>query len=95
MRVVWHELLPVFVLRFCRTCLPEIAISTTLSFFVCFPEVRGEAKINLMAKDGDIIDFLLGSVFQLFGWILGGIFKLLLSLLGAIAGGIVSLFKKQ
>ena len=47
-----------------------------------------------MAKDGDIIDLLLGSLFQRFGWILGGIFKLLLSLLGAIAGGIVSLFKK-
>lgn len=56
--------------------------------------MRGEAKINLMAKDGDIIDLLLGSLFQRFGWILGGIFKLLLSLLGAIAGGIVSLFKK-
>lgn len=48
-----------------------------------------------MAKDGDIIDFLLGSVFQLFGWILGGILKLFMTLIGAIFSGIVDLFKKQ
>lgn len=47
-----------------------------------------------MAKDGDIIDFLLGSVFQLFGWILGGIVKLFVALVSAIFSGIAGLFRK-
>lgn len=49
-----------------------------------------------MAKnDGDIIDFLMKTVFQIFGWIFMGIFKLLWWILSAIFKGIASLFHKS
>lgn len=49
-----------------------------------------------MAKnDGDLIDFLLSTVFQFFGWIFMGIFKLLVLIVTAIFTGIVSLFKNK
>lgn len=48
-----------------------------------------------MAKDGDIIDVMLGWIISLFGWILGGIAKLLMAIIGGLIKGIVGLFKKN
>lgn len=48
-----------------------------------------------MAKDGDIIDVMLGWIFDLFGWILGGIVKLAMLLIGGLFTGIIGLFKKD
>lgn len=48
-----------------------------------------------MAQNGDIIDFLMKTVLQLFSWIFLGIFKLILIIVSAIFKGIVSLFKKD
>lgn len=48
-----------------------------------------------MAQNGDIIDFLMKTVLQLFSWIFLGIFKLIMIIVSAIFKGIVSLFKKD
>ena len=46
-----------------------------------------------MAKDGDIVDFLFGTIFKFFAWIIGGIVKLTVGLIIGLFKGIVSLFK--
>lgn len=48
-----------------------------------------------MAQNGDIIDFLMKTLLQLFSWIFLGIFKLIMIIVSAIFKGIVSLFKKD
>ena len=43
-----------------------------------------------MAKqDGDIVDFLMGTMFQFFGWILKILFKLTIGLVILIVKGII------
>ncbi len=44
-----------------------------------------------MAKqDGDIVDFLMGTIFQFFGWILKILFKLTIGLVILIVKGIIN-----
>lgn len=43
-----------------------------------------------MAKDGDIIDAMLGWIFELIGWI----FNMLIKLVVALIGGLFSLIEK-
>lgn len=51
-----------------------------------------------MAKDGDIIDVMLGWIFELIGWIFNGIIKLTMTIIGGlfnlIWSGIKALFSK-
>lgn len=48
-----------------------------------------------MSKDGDIIDFMFGSLVSLIGWILGGIVKLIIAIVGGLFSAIFGLFKKD
>ena len=52
-----------------------------------------------MAKDGDIIDVMLGWIFDLIGWIFNLLIKLVISLVGGlfslIGSGFKSLFNKN
>lgn len=52
-----------------------------------------------MAKDGDIIDVMLGWIFELIGWIFNMIIKLIFAVVGGlfslIARGIKALFSKN
>lgn len=42
----------------------------------------------------DFVDFILKTIFQLFGWIFGGLLKSTVLLFVAIFSGIAGLFKK-
>ena len=52
-----------------------------------------------MAKDGDIIDVMLGWIFELIGWIFNVIIKLIFAVVGGlfslIGRGIKTLFSKN
>ncbi len=52
-----------------------------------------------MAKDGDIIDTMLGWIFELIGWIFNMLIKLIVALVGGlfslIGSGIKALFSKN
>lgn len=48
-----------------------------------------------MAKDGDIVDFLLSTMISFFGWILGLLLKLVMLVTVGLVKGIISLFKKD
>lgn len=52
-----------------------------------------------MAKDGDIIDVMLGWIFELIGWIFNMIIKLIFAVVGGlfslIGRGIKALFNKN
>ncbi len=48
-----------------------------------------------MAKDDDLIGFLMKTFFQFLGWIFLGIFKLLWFIISGIFKGIASAFRKK
>jgi len=48
-----------------------------------------------MAKDGDIIETMLGWIVDLFCWIIGGIIKLITVIIGSLFTAIFSSFKKD
>lgn len=52
-----------------------------------------------MAKDGDIVDAMLGWIFELIGWVFNMLIKLIFALIGGIfsliGSGIKALFGKK
>lgn len=52
-----------------------------------------------MAKDGDIVDAMLGWIFELIGWVFNMLIKLIFALIGGIfsliGSGIKALFSKN
>lgn len=61
--------------------------------------VLSNQKNLIMAKDGDIIDAMLGWVFELIGWIFNMLIKLVFALVGGlfslIGSGFKALFSKK
>lgn len=47
-----------------------------------------------MAKDGDIVDFLLSTVFELVGWVFKMLIQLVVGIISGIFSGIKSLFSR-